>query len=208
MMGVDASIDYARQFAAMAISRRSHDAEVEEQEVLQLEEVLPGHDGHDKSDDNSISSDTSFNARLDSTALRLFRTPLLRPNQRAAVRRILLDPSSDCKLLLCERTGGGKSLTLYMTAVCVGGLALLIITLLFCVSSNKGLSFSFTPNTQTTWCTTASRPLLASRKGGEQTKQIKNQPFRGRQIRQGGLQSRVAVGEVGRQSDHAGAKTI
>jgi hypothetical protein len=66
-----ASIAYASQFAAVAISQRSHDAEVEEQEVLQFEEVLPGHDGHDESDDDSVSSDASFDAHRDSAASRL-----------------------------------------------------------------------------------------------------------------------------------------
>ena len=121
---------------------------------------------------------------------------------RGLQRDVIDDVLAGRDALAVLPTGGGKSLTLYMKDVCVGGITLLIIPHLFRVSSNKGLSFSFTPNTQTTLCTTASRPLLASRKGGEQTKQINNQSFRGRQIRQGGLQSRVAVGEVGRQSDH------
>ncbi len=67
-----ASIAYARQFAAVAISQRSHDAEVKEQEVLQFEEVLPGHDGHDESDDDSVLSDALFDAHLNSAALGLF----------------------------------------------------------------------------------------------------------------------------------------
>ncbi len=94
-----ASIAYARQFAAVAISQRSPDAEVAEREVLQFEEVRTGHDGHDESDDDSVLSDASFDANLESAASRLFRTPSLRPNQRAAVRRILLDPSSLVVLL-------------------------------------------------------------------------------------------------------------
>ncbi len=53
-----ASIAYARQFAAVAISQRFHNAEVEEREVLQFKEVLPGHDGHDESDDDSVLSRT------------------------------------------------------------------------------------------------------------------------------------------------------
>ena len=60
----------------------------------------------------------------------MFRTPSLREGQPEAVSRIIHDSSSDGKLMLCVRTGGGKSLTLYLTAVSVGGITLVIIPLL------------------------------------------------------------------------------
>ena len=52
-----ASIAYARQFAAIAITQRSHDAAAEEREIIQFEEVVSDHKRHDECDDDSVSSD-------------------------------------------------------------------------------------------------------------------------------------------------------
>jgi len=88
-------------------------------------------DADDLSDGNSVASDASFSSHPNSGARRLFRTPSLCPKQKQAVRRIVLDPTSDGKLLVVERTGGEKSLMLYMTAVSVGGIAVVIFSLLY-----------------------------------------------------------------------------
>eukprot|EP00581_Thalassiosira_minuscula_P014810 CAMPEP_0183722188 /NCGR_PEP_ID=MMETSP0737-20130205/14224_1 /TAXON_ID=385413 /ORGANISM="Thalassiosira miniscula, Strain CCMP1093" /LENGTH=298 /DNA_ID=CAMNT_0025952309 /DNA_START=62 /DNA_END=955 /DNA_ORIENTATION=+ len=81
-------------------------------------------------DDDSVDSGASFTEHLNSGSKRLFRTPTLRPKQHAAVKRIVLDPSFGGKLLVVERTGDGKSLMFYMTAVSVGGIAVIIVPLL------------------------------------------------------------------------------
>jgi hypothetical protein len=105
-----ASIDFAKLAAHAAVSQRRREKD-QQPEVLQFEEVAAAHSESDHDiDDASVASDASFGDHLDSGARRIFRTPSLRPNQRAAVKRIVLDPESEGKLLLCERTGAGKSL--------------------------------------------------------------------------------------------------
>ena len=53
-----------------------------------------------------------------------------RPQQHKAVDKILHDTDGDGKLLLVERTGGGKSLTMQMVLTMIGGIALIIVPLL------------------------------------------------------------------------------
>ena len=80
-------------------------------------------------DDESVSSDASFSAHLDSGSARVFCTPSLRPKQTAAVKGITIHPDSKGRLLVVDRTGGGReSLILYMTAICIAGITLVIIT--------------------------------------------------------------------------------
>ena len=81
-------------------------------------------------DDDSVATDASLSARLDSGSSRVFRTPSLRPNQRRAITSLLTDPVTEGKLLVVERTGGGKSLTLMMSAITVAGISLVIVPLL------------------------------------------------------------------------------
>ena len=103
-----------------------------QQEVLRFQEVGGDHDGPEtaSSDDNSVASDASFSAHLSSAACRVFETPSLRPKQHTAVTWLVMDPSSGGKLLVCERTGGGESIMLYLSAVCVAGITVVIIPLL------------------------------------------------------------------------------
>ena len=46
---------------------------------------------------------------LNSASLRQWRTPVCRPKQIQSVDKILFGPSSDGKLIVIDRTGGGKS---------------------------------------------------------------------------------------------------
>ena len=54
----------------------------------------------------------------------------MRPQQHKGVNKILHDMDGDGKLLLVERTGGGKSLTMQMVLTMTGGIALIIVPLL------------------------------------------------------------------------------
>jgi len=82
--------------------------------------------GYDDNDANSVSSGESvddaapFVDHLRSLARRVFGCPALRRRQEVAVTRLLFGEGKG-KLLLVERTGGGKSLVLALTAAFVGG---------------------------------------------------------------------------------------
>ena len=91
--------------------------------------------GYDDNDANSVSSGESiddaapFVDHLRSLARRVFGCPALRRRQEVTVTRLLFGEGKG-KLLLVERTGGGKSLVLALTAVCVGGVVVVIVPLL------------------------------------------------------------------------------
>ena len=126
------AIQYARDFTAAAIAQRAKDAEEEQSTPLRFEDVVDEQRRPNEAvpDDMSVDSDASFSEHLASGASRVFSTPSLRTEQPLAVKRIILDKTSDGKLMLCIRTGGGKSLTMYLTAISVGGITLVIIPLL------------------------------------------------------------------------------
>ena len=126
------AIQYARDFTAAAAAQRAKHAEKEQERPLRFEDVVV-EDGQRKEavpDDMSIDSDASFSEHLARGAARVFSTPSLRKEQPAAVKRIVLDKTSVGKLMLCIRTGGGKSLTMYLTAISFGRITLVIIPLL------------------------------------------------------------------------------
>mmetsp|Transcript_13122 Transcript_13122/g.28347 ORF Transcript_13122/g.28347 Transcript_13122/m.28347 type:complete len:292 (-) Transcript_13122:1026-1901(-) len=83
------------------------------------------------SDDVSVGLDKSFSKNLNSGASRVFCTASLHPKQQEAIRRIIRNKLSKGRLLGVDRTGGGKTLILHMMAILVGGIALVIIPLLF-----------------------------------------------------------------------------
>ena len=89
----------------------------------------PDDDGSSSSDD-SVDSDADYEDHLASAARRVFGIPSLRPKQREAVNTILFGAESGGKLLVVDRTGGGKSLILQLTAVAVAGVTLVIVPLL------------------------------------------------------------------------------
>ena len=98
-----------KDYATAAIAQRNKEEEELKYYVVRFEEVGSEDGGAgDPLDDDSVSSDASFSEHLDSLASRVFRTPSLQSNQQKAVKRIVLDPSSEGKLLLCEQTGGGR----------------------------------------------------------------------------------------------------
>ena len=82
-----------------------------------------------RADGDSVSSEASFSAHLDSGAARIFRTPSLCPKQSAAVKGITINADLRSRLLVIDKTGG-ESLIFYMTAIVVGGIMLVIIPLL------------------------------------------------------------------------------
>jgi superfamily II DNA helicase RecQ len=82
------------------------------------------------SDNVSVGLDKSFLKHLNSGASRVFCTVSLCPKQQEAACRIVCDKSSKGRLLVVDRTGGGGTLILHMTAISVGGIALVIIPLL------------------------------------------------------------------------------
>ena len=87
-------------------------------------------------DEVSMSSVESVLSTASATAVRnngaslVWHTKEMRPKQHIAVDRLLFDASSDGKLLLVDRTGGGKSLTMQMALTMSAGIALVIGPLL------------------------------------------------------------------------------
>jgi len=116
------TIRYAIEYGEMALTQRAAIEEQQQHEVLRFEEVDTDTDAgapdvhDDLSDDSSVNSSDSFTKHLGRGAGRVFNTRSIRPKQGEAVHRIVLDPMSRGKLIIIERTGGGKSLMLYLTA--------------------------------------------------------------------------------------------
>ena len=92
-------------------------------------------DNNDDDDDSvmscdSVELDAAFSNHLNNATRRLCRTAQLRPKQILAVQKILLDPQTNGKLIVVDRTGGGKSMILFLTAVMIAGITLVFIPLL------------------------------------------------------------------------------
>mmetsp|Transcript_10799 Transcript_10799/g.18927 ORF Transcript_10799/g.18927 Transcript_10799/m.18927 type:complete len:133 (-) Transcript_10799:780-1178(-) len=104
-----ATVEYAKCVRDVVRAQRAADA-VQEPVSIRFQHSSASASTKEYSDDESVDSNASFSKHLDSGSKRLFGTEQLRPNQHAAVERIVIDPSSGGKLLLAERTGGGKSL--------------------------------------------------------------------------------------------------
>jgi len=64
------------------------------------------------------------------TAAKVWGKPSLRPRQTMAVHKLVYEKDSKGKLLVVDRTGGGKSLIFSLSATMVGGVVLIIIPLL------------------------------------------------------------------------------
>ena len=79
---------------------------------------------------NDLSVDASFVHQMNNGSSRVWSTPECRPMQIKAVETILFDPACEGKLLVVDRTGGGKSHVLRMIATFVGGIIVLIAPLL------------------------------------------------------------------------------
>ena len=104
-------------------------------EVLRFEEIEVDDDDDDGDDvstasGGSVEQSSPFLDHLNSGGSRVFGVDSLRPKQIEGVDRIIFDPSSGGRLIIVDRTGGGKSLILAMTAICVGGITLVLVPLL------------------------------------------------------------------------------
>ena len=106
---------------------------------------LTGDDDHGDDggfeDEDSVSSDAEYVDQLENAARRVFGLQSLRPKQREAVEAILCGDDSDGKLLVVDRTGGGKSLILQLTAVAVARVTVVIVPLLS-LTANQTASVS------------------------------------------------------------------
>ena len=76
-------------------------------------------DDDDKGSDNSsvatagtVDSAAPFSDHLNSGARRVFGVPRLRPRQDAAIQSILFDDKTGERIILVERTGGGRASSL------------------------------------------------------------------------------------------------
>ena len=87
-------------------------------------------DAESLSSDDGVSSTESATAIRNYAASKVWRTATMRPKQQIAVHRILHDKDADGKLLLVDRTGGGKSLTMQMALTMSAGIAIIIVPLL------------------------------------------------------------------------------
>ena len=103
-------------------------------ELLRFEDVLAdapaAADGTVACDNGLVDSSAPLPDLLASGARCVFGVPSLRPRQEEAVTRILFEPGTGGKLLLVERTGGGKSLVLATAAVTAAGVAVVVVPLL------------------------------------------------------------------------------
>ena len=103
-------------------------------ELLRFEDVLAdapaAADGTVACDNGLVDSSAPLPDLLASGARCVFGVPSLRPRQEEAVTRILFEPGTGGKLLLVERTGGGKSLVLATVAVTAAGVAVVVVPLL------------------------------------------------------------------------------
>ena len=104
---------HAREILIAASFLQQVEREAELQEVLRFENATPA----DVIDDDSIEGDDEVDEsaplvehlRLD--ARRVFRVRSLRPKQEEAITRIVADPECQGKLIVIDRTGGGKALS-------------------------------------------------------------------------------------------------
>jgi superfamily II DNA or RNA helicase len=84
---------------------------------------------------DDVDASSPFNAHLSSAARRIYGVARLRPKQSEAVSRLLFDEECRGRLILVDRTGGGKSLVLFLTAASVGGITLVLVPLLALTAS-------------------------------------------------------------------------
>ena len=80
--------------------------------------------------ENGVPADAPFIVQLNNGSSRVWRTPIFCPKQEQAVRTILFSEECGGKLIIIDRTWSGKSHTICMFALFVGGIALVIVPLL------------------------------------------------------------------------------
>ena len=101
---------HAEDLAVAARQVRDMEEAERQREVLQFEEMTIDDTKDDTERDNdSVASDASFLAKLNSGSSRVFGTPCLRLTQQIAIHQLLVNPSSSGKLIVVDRTGGGRA---------------------------------------------------------------------------------------------------
>jgi superfamily II DNA helicase RecQ len=128
-------VDHAAAVTHAAVQFRALDEEERQRDVLEFELIGDDDDDDDPYDDgvvrdDSVPIDAPLSLHLDSGAKGVFKTNKLRPKQQSACETILCNPKSGGRLLVVDRTGGGKSLILCMTAITIAGITLVIVPLL------------------------------------------------------------------------------
>jgi superfamily II DNA/RNA helicase len=123
---------HAELVTAAAVAARAVLAAERQRQVLcfDLVEMDEDDDNNSTASDVSVDLSSPFIDHLNSGASRVFAVESLRPKQVEGVERIIFDPSSGGRLIIVDRTGGGKSLILAMTAICIGGITLVLVPLL------------------------------------------------------------------------------
>ena len=79
---------------------------------------------------DDVSEDAPFVYQMNNGSSRVWTTPSCRPMQNVAVERSVFKPECEGKVLIVDRTGGGKSHILRMAATFVGGIVVVIVPLL------------------------------------------------------------------------------
>ena len=102
----------------------------QQREVLEFETVDLADDDDSVSSGETVASDASCSDHLNSGAVRVFGTKRLRPKQDQAIKKICFDSECEGKMIVVDRTGGGKSLILAMTSIIVAGISVVIVPLL------------------------------------------------------------------------------
>ena len=120
----DVVLRHAAFVATAAAAARSIQALLRRREVTQFESACLAvrgdeaarHEANERVDDDSDDADAvlrppdDFATHLSACARHVFRVPALRPRQLEAASTLIFDRSCRGRLLVVDRTGGGKSL--------------------------------------------------------------------------------------------------
>ena len=91
----------------------------------------PDNEPFARDDAIAVADDNDFASHLSACVRHVFGVPSLRPRQVEEATKIIFEKKCRCRLLVVDRTeGGGKSLILHTVAVCVGGVSLVLVSLL------------------------------------------------------------------------------
>ena len=84
----------------------------QQREVLEFETVDLADDDDSVSSSETVATDASCSDHLNSGAARVFGTKRLRPKQDQAIKKICFDSECEGKMIVVDRTGGGKASSL------------------------------------------------------------------------------------------------
>ena len=114
-----------------AITKKLEDDATQNENLQFNQSAAAPHTPNDTSDfSQCIIPNSPMASLLNYASLCQWRTPTCRPKQIQSVDKISFEPSSDGKLIVIDRTGGGKSHILRMIATMVGGIIVVIVPLL------------------------------------------------------------------------------